>query len=80
MGWSASGVCVCWLHCEEWPAKRLMVGRRFRREGEFIWNYPGALTDLRKRDIEPMLVRGLGFTDAICGSTKAGWRRCCPMG
>lgn len=64
-GWSASAVCVCWLHCPDWPAKRLLVGRRWRREGEFIWNYAGVLTDLRERDVGPLLGRGLSFGEAI---------------
>jgi len=65
LGWSASGVCVCWLQCEDWPAKRLLVGRRFKREGEMIWNYAGALTDLREKDVRPMLARGLSFARAM---------------
>jgi hypothetical protein len=65
LGWSGSGACVCWLQCEGWPAKRLLVGRRFMREGEMIWNYAGALTDLREKDVRPMLVRGLTFARAI---------------
>ena len=65
MGWSASGACVCWLQCADWPAKRLLVGRRFRREGEMIWNYAGALTDLREKDVRPMLARGLSFARAM---------------
>jgi hypothetical protein len=65
LGWSASGACVCWLQCADWPAKRLLVGRRFRREGEMIWNYAGALTDLRQKDLRPMLERGLTFARAI---------------
>ena len=65
LGWSASGVCQCWLQCAGWPAKRLLVGRRFMREGEMIWNYAGALTDLREKDVRPMLARGLSFGRAI---------------
>jgi hypothetical protein len=65
LGWSASGACVCWLQCEDWPAKRLLVGRRFMREGEMIWNYAGALTDLREEDVRPMLARGLSFARAM---------------
>jgi hypothetical protein len=63
--WSASGACACWLQCETWPAKRLLVGRRWRHEGEMIWNYAGVLTDLRERDVRPMLERGLSFARAI---------------
>jgi len=65
LGWSASGACVCWLQCDDWPAKRLLVGRRFMREGEMIWNYAGALTDLREKDVRPMLERGLSFARAM---------------
>ena len=65
LGWSASGACVCWLQCDDWPAKRLLVGRRFMREGEMIWNYAGALTDLREKDVAPMLARGLSFARAM---------------
>jgi hypothetical protein len=65
LGWIASGACVCWLQCKDWPAKRLLVGRRFMREGEMIWNYAGALTDLRDKDVRPMLERGLSFARAM---------------
>jgi hypothetical protein len=65
LGWSASGACVCWLQCEDWPAKRLLVGRRFLKEGEMIWNYAGALTDLREKDVRPLLGRGWSFARAM---------------
>jgi len=63
--WSKSGVCLCWLQCEGWAHKRLLVGRRWMREGEMIWNYAGALTDLRERDVRGMMDRGLSFAQAI---------------
>ena len=65
LGWRASGACLCWLQCEDWPAKRLLVGRRFMREGEMIWTYAGALTNLREKDVRPMLARGLSFARAL---------------
>jgi hypothetical protein len=65
LGWSASGACVCWLQCTDWPAKRLLVGRRFMRQGEMIWNYAAALTNLRDKDVRPMLARGLSFARAM---------------
>lgn len=65
LDWAASGACVCWLQCDDWPQKRLLVGRRFRREGELLWNYAGVLTDLRERDVRPMLERGLSFARAM---------------
>ena len=74
MGWADSGVCVCWLQCESWPAKRLLVGRRWLREGEMIWNYAGVITDLTEEDLEHMIKRGLSFAEAIWRlyDTKAG--------
>lgn len=65
LGWSASAVCVCWLQCADWEDKRLLVGRRFMRQGEMIWNYAAVLTDLRERDVRAMLERGLSFARAI---------------
>lgn len=65
LGWSASGACVCWLPCETWPRKRVLVGRRFMRQGEMIWNYAGVMTDLSERDVRPMRQRGLSFARAI---------------
>jgi len=65
LGWSASEVCVCWLQCEKWSQKRLLVGRRWMREGEMIWNYAGVLTNLRERDVAPMLRRGMSFEQAV---------------
>ncbi|MRR52258.1 MAG: hypothetical protein EG825_15345 [Rhodocyclaceae bacterium] len=65
LGWSASGACVCWLQCAEWPRKRVLVGRRFMRRGEMIWNYAGVMTDLSDKDVRPMRERGLSFARAI---------------
>lgn len=64
-GWDASGVCACWLQCEGWASKRLLVGRRWRRRGEMIWNHAGVLTDLREADVAPMLARGLTLAEAV---------------
>jgi len=65
LGWSASGACVCWLQCAQWPRKRVLVGRRFMRRGEMIWNYAGVMTDLEDKDVRPMRARGLSFARAI---------------
>jgi hypothetical protein len=40
-------VCTFWLQCEQWPTKRLCVGKRWKNKGEVIWNYSGVITDLR---------------------------------
>lgn len=65
LGWTASGVCACWIQCAEWPEKRLLVGRRWKRPGEMIWNYSGVMTDLRERDLRAMRARGLSFASAV---------------
>ena len=41
-----SGVCTAWLQCEQWPEKRLIVGRRWRRKDEFVWNYAAVATNI----------------------------------
>jgi hypothetical protein len=64
-GWSESAVCMCWLQCEEWPAKRLLMGRRWKKAGEFIWQYSGVLSSLRQRDVGPMMQRGLSLARAV---------------
>jgi hypothetical protein len=65
LGWSESGVCECWIQCEDWPRKRQLFGRRFKREGEMIWNYSGTISDLREKALRGMLNRGLSFARAI---------------
>ena len=65
MGWSASGLCVCWLQCDRWARKRTLIGRRFMREGEFLWNYSGVITDLEKADVLHLMVDGANYADAI---------------
>jgi hypothetical protein len=65
-GWSESGVCVCWLQCAEWDKKRTLIGRRWKREGEFIWNYSGITTDLEEADVaHVMSARSLNYPEAI---------------
>lgn len=54
MKWSESAVCVCWIQCEGWEGNRLLVGRRWKREGEFVVNYSGVMTNLRESDVAHM--------------------------
>ena len=64
-GWSESGACVCWLQCEGWETKRTLVGRRFKREGDFIWEYAGVVTDLSEQDVRHVMGEGLSYAEAI---------------
>lgn len=66
-GWAESAVCVCWIQCPDWPRKRTLVGRRFRREGEMHYEYSGILTNLTHGDVRGMMDRGLSFG-------RAAWR------
>lgn len=50
-GWADSAVCACWIQCEQWPAKRLLVGRRVTREGEMLPMFYGVLTNLSPEDL-----------------------------
>lgn len=63
--WSDSGLCVCWLQCADWPQKRLLVGRRWMKEGEFIWNYSGLITNLTETDVSHICGEPAGFAQAI---------------
>ena len=68
-GWSSVALCQCWIQCEEWGEKRLLVGRRVVREGEMFPTYYGVLTNLTPErlgvvDGEDFLVRVWRLYDA----------------
>ena len=46
MGWEESAVCVCWIQCGGWSKKRVLVGRRYKKEGEMFYDYWGVMTSL----------------------------------
>lgn len=49
-GIAESAVCVATVECEGWSNKRTIVGRRWKKHGEFIWNYSAVLTNLEESD------------------------------
>lgn len=68
LGWSESAVCVCSIQCEGWAEKRLLVGRRWLREGELPgmpYQYSGVMTTLREADVAHMTGKSRSFADAI---------------
>lgn len=65
LGWADSAVCVCWIECAGWSGKRVLVGRRWVREGEMIENYSGVITNLDEADVAGLLKRGLSFAEAV---------------
>jgi hypothetical protein len=65
-GWSESAVCVCWLQCRAWETKRVLVGRRWKREGQMIYEYAGVVTDLEEADVAHIRRRDhLTYPEAI---------------
>jgi hypothetical protein len=64
-GWTASAICVSWIQCERWPNKRLLVGRRWRREGEFLNHYRGVVTNLTEADVAHLTRSGRSFAQAV---------------
>lgn len=66
--WAASGVAQAWVQCKDWPEKRPMVCRRWREEGEMIWNYAAVTTPLtadNPRVAKTMRDHKLGFEETI---------------
>lgn len=51
-GWSNSALCVCWIQCQDWERKRLLVGRRVWREGEMFATHYGVMTNLSEEDLQ----------------------------
>jgi hypothetical protein len=45
-GIEESSICVASMQCGEWSRARVVVGRRWRKAGEFVWNYASVLTNL----------------------------------
>ncbi len=46
--WAESAVCQCWLQCEGWTKKRLLVGRRWRFADELpgVYHYSGVVAQV----------------------------------
>lgn len=74
LGWSESQVCECWIQCKDWPNKRPLFGRRWKRKGEMIWNYSGVMSNLCKEDVHGMLKENPSLSRAIWSlyDAKAG--------
>jgi len=65
MKWSESAVCVCWIRCEGWEANRLLVGRRWKREGEFVHQFGGVMTNLREADVAHLTANPKAFARIV---------------
>ncbi len=65
LDWARSAVCMAWIQCEGWERKRLLVGRRWCREGEFLYQYRAVMTNLTESDVAHLLVGGRSFAQAV---------------
>lgn len=60
-----SQICYCWLEVTGWKKSRLLVGRRYKKTGEFMWNYSGILTNLGSEDVAHLTKTGKSFPKVI---------------
>ena len=66
--WTESAVCVCYIQCKDWPEKRVLIGRRWKREGDLFYRYAGVITNLspdEKRFQKEMEKRESGFAETV---------------
>ena len=61
----AEQTCVAWVQCADWPQKRLLVGKRFKREGELIWNTVSVITNLPASRLQECSQNDPGFARKI---------------
>jgi hypothetical protein len=65
LGWAASATCTAWIQCEGWERKRLLVGRRWRREGEFLYQYRAVMTNLCEADVAHLTRGAASLAEAV---------------
>ncbi len=65
LGWAESSVCTAWIQCEGWERKRLLVGRRWRAEGEFLYQYRAVMTNLTEADVAHLTKEGRSFAEVV---------------
>jgi len=39
-------VCTVYIQCEKWGKKRRLVGKRFKRDGDLMWNHSGVFCNI----------------------------------
>jgi len=65
LGISESGVCMTWVKCLGWKKSRTVIGYRYKKKGEFIWNYSGVLTNLSQKQVEHLMKDGKSFPETV---------------
>ena len=61
----AEQTCVAWVQCASWPNKRLLVGKRFKRQGELIWNTVSVITNLPAARLQESSQSSSGFARKV---------------
>lgn len=49
-GWEEYEVCHCKLQCKDWDKSYRLIGLRYRKENEMIWNYCSVITNLTENE------------------------------
>ncbi len=60
-----SGICFCWMQLSGWEKKRLLVGHRFKGDGELFWNYSGVLSNLSREKVKHLITTKKSFPKVI---------------
>ncbi len=58
-GIEESAVCVAKIRCESWAENRTLIGRRWRKKGQLLWEYSSVITNLKLAD-ERLRAENLG--------------------
>lgn len=45
-GYIEEQTCTAYVQCESWEKKRTVFGKRFRRDGDLVWNYTGIFCNI----------------------------------
>lgn len=61
----AEQTCVAWVQCAGWLEKRLLVGKRFKRKGELIWNTVSVITNLPAARLQESSQNDPGFARKV---------------
>ncbi len=67
-GFLESAVCVSYIQCEDWTRKRVLVGRRWKKDGDLFYSYAGLITNLREdegRVAKAMKKEGVSFAEVM---------------
>ena len=63
--WAESATCSCWLQCQGWSQKRNLIGRRYKRNGEFLFHYRGVVTNLCAKKMKHLNLKAHNFASGV---------------